>query len=306
MKKIETVNIIGMGALGMTFGKIIADHAGYDRVTFIMDKERLKQHKDVEYKVNSERVNFRISLPENAFTAELIIVAVKYNDLPEALDTMSTSVGKHTTIISLMNGIDSEEIISERYGEDRVIHAVVEGIDAMFFDNEVTYSRPGKVVLGITRRDMGERLRYVTDFLEAVHVRCAVEKDILRRMWCKFMLNVGVNQTCMVFGMGYGGVLTDGSEAKMVMIGAMREVMLVARAERVVLSEDDLIFCLELLESLDPNSFPSMSQDRLNRKKSEVEMFAGVVIDLGEKWGIPVPANEFLYRKVKKIESSYV
>lgn len=32
------------------------------------------------------------------------------------------------------------------------------------------------------------------------------EADILHRMWCKFMLNVGVNQVCMAYACGYGGV----------------------------------------------------------------------------------------------------
>ena len=305
MKKIENVNIIGMGALGLTFGKIIADHIGYDRVTFVMDKERYERCKDAEYRVNGERVNFRIALPENAFSADLIIVAVKYNDLQSALDTMETSVGQNSTIISLMNGINSEEIIGERYGEERVVYSVAQGMDTMHFGSKVDYTKHGEIIVGVTRRDMKEILDRVVTFFEETKVPYKTEKDILHRMWGKFMLNVGANQTSMVFGTGYGGVLRDGSEARMVMISAMREVILVAGCERVILTEDDLLYYLELLEDMDPNACPSMGQDRLNRKKSEVEMFAGVVMDLGEKWGIPVPANEFLYDRVKKIESSY-
>ncbi|MBQ9549989.1 MAG: 2-dehydropantoate 2-reductase [Lachnospiraceae bacterium] len=305
MKKIENVNIIGMGALGLSFGKIIADHIGYDRVTFVMDKERYERSRDAEYRVNGERVNFRTALPENAFGADLIIVAVKYNDLPSALDTMETSVKENSTIISLMNGIDSEEIIAGRYGEERVIYSVAQGMDTMHFGTKVDYTKLGEIIIGVLRRDMNEVLKRVSDFFEEARVPFRTEKDIRHRMWAKFMLNVGANQTSMVFGTGYGGILRDGSEARMVMISAMREVILIARCERIVLTEDDLLSYLELLEDMDPNACPSMSQDRLNRKKSEVEMFAGVVMDLGEKWGIPVPANEFLYDRVMKIESSY-
>ncbi len=305
MKKIESVNIIGMGGLGLLFGKVIADHIGYRSVTFVMNKERLERHKDEVYKINNEVVEFRMSSPENAFSADLVIVAVKYNDLPSALDTMATSVGQNTTIISLMNGISSEILIGERYGDDRVIHAVSQGMDVMHFGSEIHYSRMGEIIIGITRREMGERLDNLEAFFKEAKIPYYVEKDILRRMWGKFMLNTGVNQTCMVFGTGYGGVLVDGSEAKMVMISAMREVILIAKAERVPLSEDDVLYYLEILEGLDPNSMPSMGQDRLNKKKSEVEMFSGAVIDLGEKWGIPVPANEFLYDRIMKIEAGY-
>ena len=49
-----------------------------------------------------------------------------------------------------------------------------------------------------------------------------------------------------------------------------------------------------------------MGQDRRNHRPSEVEMFAGTVIRLAREHGIPVPANQFLYRRVREIESRYL
>lgn len=305
MKKIENVNIIGMGALGMMYGKIMADHLGYDRVTFVMDRDRYERNRDEEYRVNGEKVNFRTVLPDNAFTADLIIVSVKYNDLTSALDTMETSVGKNSVIVSLLNGIRSEEIIAERYGEDRVIHAVAQGTDSMHFGPKVDYTNPGEIVIGVTNHSRAEKLEVLDTFFNETRVPHFVEKDIIRRIWSKFMYNVGLNQTSMVFGTGYGGVLKEKSEARMVMISAMREVILIAGYERVLLSEDDILYYLDLMEGIDPNACPSMGQDRLNKKRSEVEMFAGEVIKLGKKWGVPVPVNEFLYDRIIKIESKY-
>ena len=119
------------------------------------------------------------------------------------------------------------------------------------------------------------------------------------------MLNVGVNQVCMVYDTHYEGALTLGSEANMAMIGAMREVILVANAESVNLGEAELKEYIRILKTLDPKATPSMGQDRLNKQKSEVDMFAGTVIELANKHGIPVPANEFLYRRVHEIEAEY-
>ena len=50
---------------------------------------------------------------------------------------------------------------------------------------------------------------------------------------------------------------------------------------------------------------PSMAQDRINRRYSEVESFAGTVISYARRHGIQVPENEFLYRRVKEIEAEY-
>ena len=48
-----------------------------------------------------------------------------------------------------------------------------------------------------------------------------------------------------------------------------------------------------------------MRQDSIQKRKTEVDMFAGTVIELAEKHGIPVPANEFLFYRAKQIEAAY-
>lgn len=60
---------------------------------------------------------------------------------------------------------------------------------------------------------------------------------------------------------------------------------------------------VDLMASLTPDSMPSMAQDRVNRKKSEVEIFAGTVRRLAERQGIMVPTNDYLYRRIMEIEA---
>jgi 2-dehydropantoate 2-reductase len=48
-----------------------------------------------------------------------------------------------------------------------------------------------------------------------------------------------------------------------------------------------------------------MLQDVEAKRKTEVEMFAGKVIELGKKHGIPTPINQTLYRLIKVIEQIY-
>ena len=119
------------------------------------------------------------------------------------------------------------------------------------------------------------------------------------------MLNVGVNQTCMAYETSYGGALREGSEANETMLAAMREVIALANAEGIHLTETDLDEYIAILRTLSPEGMPSMRQDGVSRRPSEVEMFAGTVIPMAAGQGIPVPGNTFLYVKIKKIEASY-
>lgn len=304
-KTIGKVHIIGMGALGLLYGSMIAGHMGPEHVSFVMDGSRYERHREDVYQINGRQVRFPIIRAEDAKPCDLLIVAVKYTDLDSALGTMGTSVGEDTIIISVMNGISTEGIIGERYGMDRVIHTVAQGMDAMRFGTGLTFTKSGQLHVGIDDPAKAEKLKRLISFFDTAGIAYIVEEDIKYRVWSKFMINVGLNQTCMVYGTNYAGVTAPDSLEYMTMVSAMREVMLLAQAEGVRLTEEDLKFYLSLLKTFSPDATPSMGQDRINKRPSEVELFAGTVIRLAQKHGILVPTNEFLYRRVREIEAEY-
>mgnify|MGYP000939132221 FL=1 len=128
--------------------------------------------------------------------------------------------------------------------------------------------------------------------------------DILHRIWAKWMLNVGVNQLCMVEEGGYAVVQKPGP-ARDRMIGAMREAMQIALKSGVAVTEKDLSFYVGLIDTLAPEGMPSMRQDGLAHRLSEVESFAGTVVKKGHDLGVPVPVNESLYREIREREAGY-
>ena len=133
----------------------------------------------------------------------------------------------------------------------------------------------------------------------------AAETDILKRMWGKFMLNVGVNQTCLAYSTNYSGTLAEGTEENRIFLAAMREVIELANAYEIDLSEEDLDYYVKIIGTLSPTGVPSMRQDGMAKRYSEVEMFAGTVIRMAKDKDIQTPANELLYKKIKEIEATY-
>jgi 2-dehydropantoate 2-reductase len=108
-----------------------------------------------------------------------------------------------------------------------------------------------------------------------------------------------------VYGSTYGDAIAEGSEQNRCFIAAMREAKAVANAEGIPLTEDDLTAMVDVIGVLDPAGMPSMAQDRVNRKKTEVALFAGTIIERAEKYGIHVPQNRWLYQRVREIEASW-
>ena len=301
---IENVAIIGMGALGILYGTHIMDHAGADQVRYIMDEERVEKYRDRLFSKNGKEYRMPVCDCEKAEPADLVIVAVKYNGLLSALDTMKRCIGDHTIILSVMNGISSEEIIGERYGKEHLIYTVAQGMDAMKFGENLTYTKMGELRIGAKEECQKENLRQVREYFEKIKMPYTEDADIIRRMWGKFMLNVGINQCCMVYETNYHGCLVDG-EPNRTMIAAMREVIALAHCEGVEIGEKDLNEYVDILKTLSPDGMPSMRQDGIAHRPSEVEMFAGTVIRLAKQHGILAPANRFLRQRVKEMEAEY-
>ena len=302
---IQTTAIIGMGALGLMYADTIAKARGRESVSFVMNKERLQKYKDVVFTCNGEEKTFQMRDCEEMEPVDLLIVAVKYNGLPDAMKDMRKCVGENTIIMSVMNGITSEKMIAEEFGMEKLIDTVAQGMDAMKFGSKLRFTQMGELHIGVEAGQKQENVDAVAEFFDDIHMPYVVEEDILFRMWAKFMLNVGINQTCMAYETTYSGALTEGTEANHTLIAAMREVITLSNAENIGLSEKDLWLYIDILKTLDPEGVPSMRQDGIARRYSEVEMFAGTVIKMAEKHGIDTPANRLLYQKVKAIEATY-
>jgi 2-dehydropantoate 2-reductase len=302
---IEKVAIIGKGAVGLLYGSMIEAALGEGSVEFVMDDERFSRHEGDAVTINGEACGIATVPASRARVADAVILTIKTTGLEAALDTMEAVVGPSTRIASLCNGIRSEKAVAERFGWERTVLSVAQGMDAVFIGDAMTYTHSGEIRFGAAE---GTAAGVVEDFAELygrAGISHTVEDDIVRRMWTKLMLNVGLNQTCMVYGGTYGSVLEPGGEQLRCFVAAMREARAVAEAEGVGLTEADLSQMVELVRGLDPAGMPSMAQDRVNGKLTEVEEFAGTIRELGAKHGIVTPTNDWLYQQVRTIESGF-
>ncbi|MCE5342036.1 MAG: ketopantoate reductase family protein [Eubacteriales bacterium] len=304
--EIQTVAVVGLGALGTLFGHQLAKHMPAEQLRILADAERIARYRRDGVYSNGERCEFQYTTPEETTTpADLILVAVKYGQLDGALRTMRSQVGENTLILSLLNGISSEGVIAEIYGREKVVDCVAYGMDAVKEGNRLTYRNMGKLCIGT---QLGgpptEQVLRVARFFERTSVPYEVDEAMGKRMWGKFMLNVGVNQTVAVLGPNYGTLQQEGPQRD-TMIAAMREVIDLSRLEGVNLTQADLDYWLGILATLNPEGKPSMRQDVEAGRPSEVGLFAGTVLALARKHGLDTPVNRMLLERVNEIEAAY-
>jgi len=304
--EIKKVSIIGLGALGILFGHHLTKRMPQGDLRIIADQGRIRRYQSDFVYCNGERCEFNYSTPEDlGEPADLIIFAVKYSGLKEAIQAVKNQVAEHTIILSALNGITSETIIGQTYGMDKILYCIAQGMDAVKVGNRLTYDHMGMLVYG--ERDPGlisQRVKMVAQFFESMAVPFEAVTDMNKRIWGKFMLNVGVNQTVAVYESNYGEIQKMGA-ARDTMIAAMREVIVLSEREGINLTETDLMYWLNVLDQLSPEGKPSMRQDMEAKRFSEVELFSGAVLELGKKYSVSTPINQELYRRIKEIEARY-
>jgi len=299
---IKTISVIGAGGMGAAYASKFYD-LDKNGVFLIAKGERYDRLKEKGLIVNGRHYFFNVIRPEEKGSpSDLILVAVKHHQLGEALKDISNRVGENTLILSVMNGIESEAQIGAVYGMDKLLYCVAVGIDAVRQGNRVSFSRQGKLFFGEAENiHFTERVKRVQSLFDQAEIVYEVPEDMIRTLWWKFMINAGINQASAVLGAPYS-VFQRSGDARELMESAMREVMAIAQAAGVHLSEADITNWNLFLSSLSPDGKTSMLQDIEARRKTEIEMFAGKVIELGKEYGISTPVNQTLYRVIKVIE----
>lgn len=304
--KINKVGIIGMGALGILFGEFLTEKIGKENVCFVANKNRIEKYNEQGIFSNGKFCDFNLIDEDQGEEVDLLIFAVKFTVLEEAIKSARNMISDNTIIISLLNGISSEGIIGETFGMEKIIYCVAQGMDPVKLGNKLTYTNLGQLCIGIPYDEEYKRhkLNLLVEFFEGIEFPHTVEEDINHRLWSKFMLNVGVNQVVMIYEGNYGIIHKEG-EARELMKNAMREVITLGNLENINLSERDLEEYVALIDTLDPEGMPSMRQDGLHKRKSEVELFSGTVLALGKKHGVDTPINKKIYEIVREMESRY-
>ena len=116
MKKIL---ICGLGAVGLTYA---VKFKANSELKILVDKERVERYIQNKPRFNDVIQDFEYILPDNKFfLPDLIIIATKSQGLESAIKNIKNFVHENVVIISLLNGISSEEKIQETYPNATVL-----------------------------------------------------------------------------------------------------------------------------------------------------------------------------------------
>lgn len=292
---IQTVGIVGLGALGILFGQKLSEALGKEQVYVFANQERIDRYRKDGVYSNGQRCDFTYVESKDAPKVDLLIYATKYYSLEEAVKSTAGACGEDTIVISLLNGVNSETLIEKLLHPAHLLYCVAQGMDATREGNRLTYSKAGSIAFGEKNNEYSESMKRLEELFQRADIAYEIPIDIIHKQWSKWMLNVGANQTCAAYAVGYRGIQEGGAYRKE-LLTAMEEARAVANAEGITLTEEELREWVNLIDTLLPDGEPSMRQDTKAGRKTEVDLFSALVCELGKKHGIKTPQNEKFYQ----------
>lgn len=307
MKNIQKVLICGIGAIGSIYANKIHNFDNKN-LRILVDKNRLDKYSKNPINFNGTPLNLNYILPESKdFKADLIIIATKFDGIYDAVKNIKNFVKEDTVIISLLNGVTSEEIIAKKYGWKHVLLSYFIGHSSMRYGNNVTFDGIGDIVFGIkdfNKTDTND-INLVKNYFDKVGISYKTPDNMLRAYWLKYMLNVSTNQPSAILGLTFGQMQNNEKFINF-MKKIMKEVEEIAISQGVKDTQTMMAEALATFSKMIPEGKTSMLQDIESNRKTEVEMFASTVIELGEKHNIPTPYNKVLKDMIEIIETKSI
>ncbi|NLJ57713.1 MAG: ketopantoate reductase family protein [Tissierellia bacterium] len=303
--KIKKTALIGMGAIGTVYGKLLYDCYG-GNFTVIAGKSRKEKLQKSGFTLNGETFHPNILVEgDSKEKFDLIIFCVKNYQLEEAIDDVKSFVGENTILITFLNGVTARDRISQAFPNNKTLYGLSMKIDAVRTEEGIVNTVNGEIHFGeATNTVLSPEVKTVEECFNQAGIENIVFPDMIRMVWKKFMLNVGVNQVTAVTKAPYGKVTHV--ESNLVLFReAMKEVLAIAKASNIDLREEDVEEFVTLMNNFSPMGKTSMLQDIEAKRKTEVDYFAGTVIEMGKKLKVATPVNFVLYNIIKSLEELY-
>ena len=296
MKKIA---LLGAGAVGAYFIVGLMDKMG-ENFCLIAQGERKERLQKNGVDVNGTVYHPLVKEPEEVYDVDYLLIATKYTALLNCLDTIEEIVGPHTTVLSLLNGIESEETIGKRIGMEHMVYSFMK-IASMNVDGKIVFDMPSTLGVYFGEAKITEptpRLKELMELLNGTTVKYTFCENILLDMWKKYALNICRNLPQAIVGVGLGAY-EDSEHVAYVSAQMREEVHAVARAKGIPLTDADYLL------STQHDAYAarySTLQDLDAGRHTEIDIFSGSLVHMGAELGVPTPYNDMCYHLIKALE----
>jgi 2-dehydropantoate 2-reductase len=305
------IAVIGAGAMGSVIGGLLAK-AGNEVALIDVARDAIDNINAKGLRLDDKSglsQTIRVSATDNPSEvgiAELVLVFVKCYQTEAAVRNALPIIGPETAVLSLQNGWGNGPRIASIVGKEKLLVGVCYHSATVLGPGHVLHAGKGMTFIGELDGVITDRIKRVTRTFNNADIEVTATENVIKEIWSKLALNVATLPTQSAIRLTADRLL-DTPEMQSLMRGLLREVVAVAQAQKIELEYEERWNAIAgLLGKLAPNTKGSMLQDVENKRRTEIDVINGAIVEAGQTVGIPTPYNNAMVCLIKALEASFV
>jgi 2-dehydropantoate 2-reductase len=206
---------------------------------------------------------------------------------------------ERTVILTLQNGIDTEDRIIARVKRDCVVGGVAYIYSKIVAPGVIDHYKKGNVAIGELMGHESARVLEIRDLFASAGLPCQLSKDIRRAKWEKMCWNCVFNPLTVLVDDKVSAAL-DHPEMMHVIRQIVHEIAAVSAALKVPLPSDMPDRVVRWSQEI-RDIHTSMYDDWKAGRQTEIRNLNGYIVERGRELGIPTPVNEALTAMIKTV-----
>lgn len=301
------ITVVGAGAMGSLFGGLLAEQ-GHEVTLVDVNVAHLQAIQSHGLRLHNDQADRRIhalraSPPDEADgVPDLVLLFTKTLHTASALSGVAHLIGPGTHVLSLQNGLGNVEAIAQHVPMDRILIGVTTWPADLVGPGHV--HSHGQGVVRLMSADGREQpfVAAVARALDEAGLACTADAAVWTAIWEKVAFNAALNSICTATQCTVDqlGAIEDGQALAFAVVG---EVLAVAQAQDIAVHADACKARVADAIARHVGHKPSMLQDVLAGRRTEIEAINGAVVAAAAARDIPVPCTRTLLQIVRLVQA---
>ncbi|WP_316747914.1 2-dehydropantoate 2-reductase [Pedobacter gandavensis] len=307
---IKKLTVIGLGGVGGYFGFKLAQRYSNPeelQISFVARGETFEIVKKDGLRLLSPEHESPIAHPAaiyeeftNVPGPDMFLICVKEYDLEKVCLALKDKIKADTVILPLMNGVDIYERIRKVITTGIVLPACVYVASHIKEKGTVEHKgNPGKIVVGNDPKNPDYNAQELVDLMKSAGIDIQYKEDAFPDIWTKFFFIASFGLVSARYNQSIGQI-NELPELRERATLIMEEIKAIATKKNINIPAEIIANTFQKAATF-PYSTPTSLQLDIQAKKenTELELFAGAIMDYGKSLGLPVLESTRIYEEIK-------
>lgn len=307
---IKKVTVVGLGGVGGYFGfKLAQRYANPEelQLSFVARGETYETVKKSGLTLLSPEHENPIAHPAAIYqqlgdmpTPDVLLICVKEYDLEKICLELKDKVNADTVILPLMNGVDIYERIRKVIPNGIVLPACVYVASHIKEKGIVEHKgNAGKIIFGNDPQNPAYDAQELADIMISAHIDIQFKPDAFPDIWTKFFFIASFGLVSARYNQPIGRIL-EVPELRQSASAIMEEIKAIATRKNINIPPEILANTFQKAATFPYATPTSLQLDvQANKEHTELELFAGAIMDYGKTLDLPVLESTRIYDEIK-------